>query len=183
MEDIVFPRNNEGEFIEIAKRLGKEICFVYEFMDRESFKEKTKGMKIGALVKPNQVEKARNVADFIIVKADENNRDLFERKNIVVYGLELSKRSDFIYNRNSGLNQVLCKLANKNNVTVGFSFSEILNSDRFLRARIIGRMMQNIRLCRKYKVKTFFGSFAAKPYGLRSEHELRSFARVLGSTY
>lgn len=185
MQDIVFPKNNEKEFLEIAEKLNKEICFVYEFRDKKSFKEKTKNskVKVVALVKPNQIEKARNIADFIIVKASENNRPLFERKNIMICSLELSKKPDFIYNRNSGLNQVLCSLANKNNITACFSFNEILNSDKLIRARIIGRMMQNIRFCRKYKVKTIFASFATKPYEIRSHYELMSFAKVLGINY
>ena len=45
---------------------------------------------------------------------------------------------------------------------------------------LIGRMIQNIKLCKKFKVKTAIASFASSPYGMRSPHDISSFFRILG---
>jgi len=45
---------------------------------------------------------------------------------------------------------------------------------------VLGKMMQNARLCNKYKVKTIVASFARKPNELRNEKDLSSFGAVLG---
>ena len=43
--------------------------------------------------------------------------------------------------------------------------------------------MQNIRFCRKYKVKMFFGSFATEPTGMRSAHDMKALGMSLGMTH
>jgi len=86
-----------------------------------------------------------------------------------------------MFSRRSGLNQVLCKLAAKNNVAIGFDFSYLLNSSGKERARILGRMSQNVRFCKKYKVKMVFSSFARNKYELRSENYLKIFSKILGN--
>ncbi len=114
------------------------------------------------------------------VKNVEDNREIFDKKkSIVIYNLEDQKR-DFIHFRNSGLNQVLCKLAKKNNIAVAFNFNLVLNNDGMKRSQILGRMMQNVRFCRKYKIHTVVASFASKPEGMRSAHDLVSFGISIG---
>lgn len=108
------------------------------------------------------------------------DRKIFERKSgIIIYNLEEQKR-DYIHFRNSGLNQVLCKLAKKNNIAIAFNFNLILNSEGMLRSQLLGRMMQNIKLCRKYKINTVIASFASKPEEVRSAHDLISFGISIG---
>lgn len=108
-----------------------------------------------------------------------DRREFEKRKDIVAYNLEDQKR-DFIHYRNSGLNQVLCKLAKKNNIAIAFNFNLILNSEGMLRSQLLGRMMQNIKFCRKYKVNMVIGSFASKPEEMRSAHDLISFGISIG---
>lgn len=108
------------------------------------------------------------------------DRKVFERnRDIVVYNLEEQKR-DYIHFRNSGLNQVLCKLAKKNNIAIAFNFNLVLNNEGIVKSQIIGRMMQNIKLCRKYKVNMIIGSFASKIKEMRSAHDLMSFGISIG---
>jgi len=92
----------------------------------------------------------------------------------------LGNRKDSLHQRNSGLNHVLCILARDHTVAIGFSFSSILRSQK--RGELLGRMMQNIRLCRKYRVQMVIGSFAQTPWELRNEKDLQSFFQVLGMT-
>ncbi len=85
---------------------------------------------------------------------------------------------DFLNQRNSGLNQVLAKMAHDNHTAIGFSFSNLLHSQERITA--MGRIMQNIKLCRKYKVKMVFASFAKNEMEQRSVQDLKSLARCLG---
>ena len=73
-----------------------------------------------------------------------------------------------------------CKFAKENRVIIGINFSDILNSSGVERANILGRIMQNIRLCRKYKVDMLTASFATDPFEMRSAKDLLSFNISLG---
>jgi RNase P/RNase MRP subunit p30 len=45
---------------------------------------------------------------------------------------------------------------------------------------ILGRIMQNIKLARKYKMKIKLASFARNPYELRDCNDLLSFGILVG---
>ena len=78
------------------------------------------------------------------------------------------------------MNHVLCKLARDNKIAIGINFGDILKVDGEKRAVLIGRIMQNIRLCRKYKVKMVIGSFARNEYEMRAAKELFALCRAFG---
>ncbi|MFH1592308.1 MAG: RNase P subunit p30 family protein [Candidatus Woesearchaeota archaeon] len=121
--------------------------------------------------------------DFKIVIGgdDGKNRKAVENKNVdILMGLENKSERDFMHSRNSGLNQVLCNLAKKNGVGIGFCFRDVLKSKN--RGLILGRMMQNVKLCRKYKVKMMVFSGAKDENELKSARDIMSFGIVLGMT-
>ena len=66
------------------------------------------------------------------------------------------------------------------NVSYGLSFSQLLNASRQEQAVILGRILQNLKLCKKYKVPVVVGSFANSPYQMRDSKDLLAFARTLG---
>lgn len=186
MIDVVIPSKNELEFLEIAEKLNySKICFLYAFKEKEIKKrlQKFKKSKIeifyGSLAKPENLQNINS--NLIVVRSSEKNRHVLEKtKTDLLFDLENHRERDFMHSRNSSLNQVMCKIAKKKDMMIGFSFSSILNSNEMLRTQILGRMKQNIRLCRKYKVKMVFASFTSKPYEMRSYHDLISFAVTLG---
>jgi len=97
---------------------------------------------------------------------------------IVLISEKVSK--DHLHFRRTALNHVMCKLAKKNDVAIAFSLSAILEArDRPL---LLGRIMQSIRLCRKYKVDMLFASFARDKFGMRAADSMLAFAQVLGMT-
>lgn len=109
------------------------------------------------------------------------NRFVVENKKVdILLSPEKNLKKDLMFSRRSGLNQVLCKLAAKNDVAIGFDFSYLLNSTGKQRARILGRMRQNVKFCKKYKVKMIFSSFAKTKYELRSNDFLKVFSNILG---
>ena len=113
--------------------------------------------------------------------SEEKNRKAVEDKSIdILLSPERNAQNDKMASRNSGLNQVLCKLAYDNKIAIGFSFAELLNSKE--KSKVIGRWAQNIRLCRKYKVKMVLASFANNKWEMRSPKDLFSLALTLGMT-
>jgi len=61
----------------------------------------------------------------------------------------------------------MAKTCAKNGVAIGFSMYSILSAGPQKRAIVMGRIMQNIKLCRKFKVKMKIASFAKSPGGMR----------------
>jgi len=85
-----------------------------------------------------------------------------------------------MHQRDSGLNHVLCKLANKNKIAIGINFSDLLKEKHL--SKRIGRIMQNIKLCRKFKVNLVLASFAKDKHEQRNPKDLEIFAQTIGMT-
>ena len=186
MMDIVIPNNNEEEFIAIARKLGyKTLHFLYNYDDYHSKKKNfadVPGIKIvnGILADSKKLKKIKNKIEGVFVAAKSSDKDMEIMEGSLanlIFSFEENPRRDFIHQRASGLNHILCSLARKNNIAIGFSSSSILNSKNT--HEILGRIMQNLRMCRQFKVKTIIASFAKNPYEMRSMHDLMSLFKIL----
>ncbi len=100
----------------------------------------------------------------------------------LVYNVEVHAKRDFMHHRNSGLNHVLCKIARDKGKAVGFSFNSVLHASGPTRSFIMGRMQQNVQLCRKYKVNMVLASFAKSKWDVRSAHDMICFGQAIGMT-
>jgi len=128
------------------------------------------------LIEENNFEKIRktinqNKDKQIIFSSDDDelNRKVLEKLEIGVLILKQSKRKDFQKQRNSGFNQVLSKIAKKNNVIIGINLDEIINSRGKNKADILARVKQNIKLCNKNKLKMkFYGRSVRDIYSLKA---------------
>lgn len=96
----------------------------------------------------------------------------------VVFGMENINVRDHTHYARGGLDQIVCRIAKAKGKTIGFSFSSILNSRN--RAKLLGRMMLNLKLCKKYGVKVVFGNFSLVKEEIRSAKDLAAFRRLLG---
>lgn len=122
------------------------------------------------------IPKHLNKSEIIVVHggSDKVNRQVLDSNKVdILLDPHLGQRRDKMHQRDSGLNQVLVKLAKKNNVAIGISFKNILSS----RAEDLGRIIQNIELCRKYKVK-----IVILEYEDRNPEDVNSLFKVLGMT-
>jgi RNase P/RNase MRP subunit p30 len=108
---------------------------------------------------------------------DEFSRQVLEKLDISVLVVSVKDRKDFSKQRNSGLNHVLCEIAKKRGIVIGIDFDEIVKSSGKVRAEILGRVMQNIRLCNKKKV---FMRFVSVSGIKRDKYDLKSLGLVLG---
>src|SRR3989344_3080121 len=154
------------ELVSSGKRFGFERVYYVDLIEAKEMNELKR--------------KISKKEGLIVVKANKALlRGIFENKFVdIVTGLESIEERDDLHYRKSGLDHVLCNLANKNRISIGFSFFDVLNAKD--RGKIIGRMMQNAMLCKKYKVNIVVGSFAKDKYDLRLRNDLEAFGRVIG---
>jgi len=101
------------------------------------------------------IEKAsKNKEKVIVLGRDiEFNRKILENKRVNILILNHKIGKDKLKERDAGLNQVLCKIARDNSITLAIDFNEIISSEKKERAKILGRIKQNIKLIKKYKNK------------------------------
>lgn len=189
--DIVLPKDNESEFLEIAEKLNiKKLCFAYDFNEFFSKNVQKKldnidnnkiSFETVLIASPSNVNKASKQPKALIAKSSDKDRFMAESKKIkLIYGFEGQQRKDYIHQRASGLNHILCGIASKNNVAIGFSYGALRGSGSEAASVIKGRMMQNIKLCQKYRNKTIIASFSENPFELRQFHDLASLFRLMG---
>lgn len=128
------------------------------------------------------ISSAHSKNKIIIVKGqdDEINRIVLEDKRVsMLLSPEGKRKKDSMHSRNSGLNHVLCALASRNDIAIGIDYSEFKRMNGKEAAEHLGRVMQNVRLCRQYHAPMVLASFGKKP---SSTYELRSFALSIGMT-
>lgn len=171
--DLTFPGNNEEEFLRIAEKLGIKLIFCYPFRD---FKPNS-GIGTAVLAEPHEIDKIKGNPTIL---CNSGKREIFEYNlPLHIFGLENFARYDSMHSRHSGMNHTLAELAHKNLHTICFSVCALATQNSGFSV-LLGRMMQNIKLCRKYKVKMKLATFAESPYQLRAAKEIESFGYFLG---
>ena len=137
------------------------------------------------IINEKTFEKARKLIhenrDKIIIFSsddDELNRKILEKEKINILLINLAGRKDFQKQRDSGFNQVLAKIAKKNNITIGINYDEIIDSDFKEKQKIFARIQQNVALCNKNKLKMKFIIQNLK--NQRDVYDLNSLGAVLG---
>ncbi|HLD89344.1 MAG TPA: hypothetical protein VI894_03990 [Candidatus Nanoarchaeia archaeon] len=181
--DHVFPEKNELKFVRLAEKLGYEkLVFVYSMKNYnqaklEQLKNKTKlQLETAVFCNENQIQEAKKTSEKVVVKSS-GERTTFEQGPSIIFGLEENPRKDSLHFRNSGLNQVTCKIARDKNITIAVSFSDLLR--RKNKPILLGRIIQNKRFCSKYDVNFEIYSLARNHFEMRSWHDLESFRKIL----
>ncbi|MBW2991014.1 hypothetical protein KY348_04895 [Candidatus Woesearchaeota archaeon] len=174
--DIVMPENNEAELLETGEKLGfKELIFLYDDIKKQVPKLVSKKLKIhyAFLAKNKQeVDKAKRRYDYIFASAQ---RGFFEHKKIkYLINAESSEKIDFLYQRRAGLDDIMCRIAKEKNKIIVFNLG-LAKEDRYT----LPRMMQNAKLCRKYKIKTLIATLATNPLEMRAPKDIGGFARII----
>lgn len=128
-----------------------------------------------------QAQRAKQKGLQIIYFADEEKKLRFVLEKVpvnIIFGVEKLFAKDSLHYPKGGLDQVLCKIAAGKEKAVGFSFSELLNAVNL--PQLLLRMKFNLKLCRKYGVKTVFSNFSRKKEEMRSAKDLEAVFRVFG---
>lgn len=99
-----------------------------------------------------QIQKLKKGKKQVIVKAqdEEFNRKILENPDVdILLSPEIHKRKDSLKQRDSGLNEILCKIAKRNNIKIGINPAELKKKKDKELASLLARIMQNIMLCKK----------------------------------
>jgi len=114
----------------------------------------------------------------LILSEDILLRKVLEHEKDIAITIELKNRKDKLYQRNSGFNEVLATLAHNNNITLGILIDEVISSKPIEKDRVLGRVRQNVELCKKKRVQMKW--IVEKPEYERTKSELLALGLVLG---
>ena len=102
----------------------------------------------------------------ILVKAQDDNfnRSILEygKFDILVFPQTEKSAKDKAKQLDSGLNHVLAAIASKNKVSIGIDLDEIRKLEKKDKAKTLARLSQNIKICRKAKVKIILLNYKDK---------------------
>jgi len=102
-----------------------------------------------------EIQKLKRTNDQVVVHAqdDDFNRKIFEIKDVdMVVGLELNGH-DRLKQRDSGMNEVIAKLAKKNKIVIGVEVSKIKGLSALEKGKALGRLRQNVKLCKRTETR------------------------------
>jgi RNase P/RNase MRP subunit p30 len=165
--------NNLNLFLRIILRRNLrnsyKIGFFNYFMERIILTEKNFS-KLKEQVKNNRGK------EIIFSSTDDDlNRKAVEKLPLSGVLVLLDDRKDYLKQRDSGLNEVICRILSKNKMKLYISFDEFFNHSH--RERIISRLIQNIFLCSKVNVQIKFIFDNVN----RDENEVKGFFASLGA--
>ena len=182
--DIVLPGGNEQDFIGMARRLSLDaLLFLYPKKRKPSLPETDFPVYAGRYVEGKECVKLRgDAARYEAALAPEKLLPVLGRGAAdSVWLLETLSRTDHLHYRRSGLNQVSCALARDKEVHIGISLRMLLTSRGWRRAKLLGRISQNLRFCRKFGTQMAIASFARGPWELWAPAEIKSLLLTLGA--
>jgi len=118
----------------------------------------------------------------VVGRDDAFNRRALETLKInYLISPELTEQKDSLKQRSSGMNDFMAKLARDKNIIIieGLNFVSRQN-DRKMRAKLLSRIIQNIKICRKNKCEIRLASFAKTEDEIIGEKERQSIGFSLG---
>jgi len=180
--DYVYPSGNEKEFVKMAEYLEIEaLCFIYKLKEAVDLSKIKTNIKIfigTQITSINEIKKVNSKPNIIFYRNISKIRDILYKPVDIVVGMENVPRKDFLHHRNSGLNHIICNIAKEKNKSFGFSFSDVLSIEAKYRARLLGRIRQNVRLCRKSGIEIIYGSFAKEPHEMRKLDDIKLLFKI-----
>lgn len=157
-------REDLKSLIEVKNNLNIEYSAVRVYL--EKIDNSTIGM----------INNLKNQFDLVIGYGGLNkmNRFFLEQCNIDILqdpqNSSFASKIDFVHHFNSGLNQILCKMAKEAEVIFFFSLNFTINKRQVLRE--FGRINQNIGFARKYKIPVICSFLIEDKFQLRSAVEI-----------
>jgi RNase P/RNase MRP subunit p30 len=196
--DLMLPRENEAELATAAKELGITPVFLYAFRDKKEILRKKDELKktlkdipefyVGVYTIPRSAGDIKRLtkqfwlsADFLaVINPGELVRLAASNPRIdAVFRVPTIIGRDSTEYRKSNWNTILTNISVQNKVSYGIDFSYFLENSGYSLAKLLGREMQNVRLCRR-KTKILIASLAQNAWQLRMPDNLSAFGRLLG---
>ncbi|MEK6889773.1 MAG: hypothetical protein AABX35_01155 [Nanoarchaeota archaeon] len=90
----------------------------------------------------------------VLAQDKEFNRKMLEKAEFdILLSPESNTSPTTIRSIDSGLNHVLCRIAEKKGIKIGIDLENIRNLEKKRKAINLEKIIQNIKLCRKYHVQ------------------------------
>ena len=127
-----------------------------------------------------QIQELKKDKQQVIIQAQDDvfNRKILENKDVdILLSPELHDRKDFLKQRDSGLNEILCKLAKQNNIKIAIDINQLKKQNPKQKAIILSRIKQNIQLCKRTKTQIII-----YPKNSFTKQEVISFFLSLGAS-
>jgi RNase P/RNase MRP subunit p30 len=169
-----------------SKRLGWDracICTLYKKDFKRAHKE---DIIFGGILDSNiqkDSKKAVERYDLVIVDGTDEEvcRLASESWDVdLIMNPEMCARPDQVDQRSSGFDNVICSFMAERDIGYLVNFKNILEAKRGHRVRILGRIIQNIRLARKYKLKVIICTQASHDMDVRAPLDICALAGLLG---
>ena len=124
----------------------------------------------------NLIKKSKEKPLIVEAQNDDFNRKILEYGHFdTILGIERGDRKRTLRNIDSGFNEVLAHIASKNRVALGIDLEELNKLQKKEQALRLERIIQNIKLCRKAKVKI-------KLMNIKDKKEAFAFMTSLGAS-
>jgi len=118
--------------------------------------------------------KKKNRKVIVLGRDIKLNREILENEKVDTLILQHKPERDKLKQRNSGLNEILCKIAKDNNIILAIDLNELKEvKNKKERGEILARIIQNIRLIKKQKNKF-------KLLNFKNKSQAQSFLLTLG---
>jgi ribonuclease P/MRP protein subunit RPP1 len=174
MKDITLFKKENSIFLKVITKkedLKKDDMVEGYLIDAD---EKTARRIIDSLKKSNKI---------IALQGRDNafNRRAIETLKInYLVNVEFGSKKDGLKQRDSGINHVVAKEAAKKGIgfVIDFNYLRMLDGEEL--ARVLSRIIQNIKICRRAKVEIKLASFAESKNDLPNEKDIEGFLTSLG---
>jgi len=127
-----------------------------------------------------QIQELKKQKKQVIIQAQDDafNRKILENPDIdILLSPESHNKKDYMKQRDSGLNEILCKLAKKNNIKIGINLQQLKSLPAKQKSIILARIKQNIQLCKRTKTKIII--IDKEKF---TKQEIMSFMQTLGAS-
>lgn len=174
------------EVIEQLEKFGYEgACIFYDveeydddcIYDFNQLKESTKldlyhGLRLkdtNAEILRRNIQKYYRKVDLLMAEGYDSkiNRVICESRQIDIFNHPYKGNMN-----NCGINHVLAKLLNENNITVNIDMKEVLGQKRFFKAKLLNQINQLLTLQDKYEFKTIISSGSRSFYDVRRPEDM-----------
>ena len=85
---------------------------------------------------------------------------------------------DFIHHFNSGLNHILSKMAQNKQIGFIFSLNFTQTSNKLIIAKEIGRIDQNIKFARKYKIPIYLNFIIQNQNQIKTQQQIQEISKI-----
>jgi RNase P/RNase MRP subunit p30 len=129
------------------------------------------------------VNSLRNDFDLVIGLGGLNKVNRFFFEDTLVdfvrdpHNVIFRSKMDFIHHQNSGINHVLCKLANERDIGMFFSLNFVLGENKN-KAKEFGRVSQNIKFCQKYNVPVVLSFAVSNVNQIKTCNQLKKISSL-----